>query len=138
MAYPTTPFHGKLCRVEKNDVNMEYGNGWEINAALDMADASRSGQHWKEGLPGQAGWSGSFSGHFVAGNTEQKAFFDNLVAAIPGTKLTDVKFLQDAATNAWTGNIFIIGVRVSASIGDKVPVTFDFQGDGALSLTDTA
>ena len=83
MAYNTTPFHGKLCRVEKNDVAMDYGDGWSINASVDMADISRSGQHWKEGLPGMAGWNGSFSGHLVAGNTEQKAFLDNIIAATP-------------------------------------------------------
>lgn len=138
MAYNTTPFHGKLCRVEKNDVAMEYGDGWAITATLDMADISRSGQNWKEGLPGMASWNGSFSGHFVAGNTEQKAFFDNIIAATPGTKLTDVKFLLDASTNALTGNIYITGFSINPAIGDKVGFTVNFQGDGALSLTDTA
>lgn len=138
MSYNTTPFHGKLCRVEKNDVAMEYSDGWSIDVSLDMADVSRQGQHWKEGLPGQAGWSGSFSGHFVAGNTEQKAFFDNIIAATPGTKLTDVKFLLDASTNAFTGNIFVTGFSTNPAIGDKVGFTINFQGDGTLTLTDTA
>jgi len=138
MAYNTTPFHGKLCRVEKNDVAMEYGDGWTINCNLDMADISRAGQHWKEGIPGMASWNGSFSGHFVAGNTEQKAFFDNIVAATPGTKLTDVKFLLDASTNAFTGNVYVTSFSIGPTIGDKVGFTINFQGDGALSLTDSA
>lgn len=138
MGYNTTPFHGKLCRVEKNDVAMDYGDGWSINVSLDMADISRQGQHWKEGIPGLAGWSGSFSGHFVAGNTEQKAFLDNLIAATPGTKLTDVKFLLDASTNAFTGNIYITGFSIDTSVSDKVGFTFNFTGDGALSLSAAA
>ena len=138
MAYNTTPFHGKLCRVEKNDVAMEYTDGWKLDVSLDMADVSRQGQHWKESLPGQAGWSGSFSGHFVAGNTEQKAFFDNIVAAIPGTKLTDVKFLLDASTNAFTGDLFVTGFSTDGSLGGKTSFTINFQGDGALTLTDSA
>lgn len=138
MAYNTTPFHGKSARVEKNDTAMEYGNGWSLNVQLDMADANRSGQDWKNALPGQAGWSGSFGGQFVAGNTEQKAFFDNLIAASPGTKLTDVKFLLDGSTNAFTGDIFITGFSISPAVGGVVAFTIDFQGDGALSLTDSA
>lgn len=138
MAYNTTPFHGKLCRVEKNDVAMSFTDGWSISSNLDMADISAQGDSWKSGLPGLGSWSGSFSGHFVAGNTQQKAFFDNIVAATPGTKLSDVKFLLDASTNAFTGDIYITGLSVNAAIGDKVPFTVNFQGDAALSLTDTA
>lgn len=138
MAYNTTPFHGKVVRVEKNNVAMDYSKGWNLSVTLDMADASRVGQSWKEALPGQAGWNGSFEAEFVAGNTEQKAFFDNLVTATPGTKLTDVKFLLDASTNAYTGNIFITGISINATMGGVVSATINFQGDGALTLTDAA
>jgi len=138
MAYNSTPAHGKLCRVEKNDVAMAYTDGWQISSNLDMADITSQGDNWKTGIPGLASWSGSFSGHFVAGNTEQKAFFDNIIAAAPGTKLTDVKFLLDASTNALTGNIYLTGVSINGQLGDKISFTCNFQGDGALSLTDAA
>lgn len=138
MAYNTTPFHGKLCRVEKNNVAMAYSRGWQITVPLDMADISAQGDSWKTGLPGLAGWSGSFEAYFVPGNTEQKAFFDNLVTATPGTKLTDVKFLLDGSTNAFTGDIFITGLSIPANIGGTVTVTINFQGDGPLTLTNAA
>jgi predicted secreted protein len=138
MAYNTTPFHGKACRVEKNNVAMSYGDGWDINSNLDLAEITASGDSWKTHVAGFAGWSGSFGGSFVAGNTEQKAFFDNLIAATPGTKLTDVKFLLDGATNALNGNIFVTAIRVTGRIGDKTTFSVDFTGDGALSLTDAA
>jgi predicted secreted protein len=138
MAYNTTPFHGRKCRVEKNNVAMDYSDGWDLSVDLEMADISRAGQNWKEGIPGMASWRGSFGGHFVAGNTEQKAFFDNLVAAAPGTKLTDVKFLLDADTNAFTGNIYITGLTVTGRMGDKTSFSVSFTGDGAISLTSAA
>jgi hypothetical protein len=138
MAYNTVPFHGKVCQVEKNNVAMDFGLGWSISASLDMADASRAAQNWKEGLPGMAGWNGSFSGQVVLGNTEQKAFLDNLITAAPGTKLTDVKFLLDGSTNAYTGNIFITGYSCAPGIGGVVTHTFTFQGDGAMSVTSAA
>ena len=138
MAYNTTPFHGKAARVEKNNVTMEYTDGWSLEVRLDMSDVSRQGQSWKEGIPGLAGWSGKFSGSFVAGNTEQKAFFDNLIAAAPGVKLTDVKFLLDSATNAFVGNLFITGFSINPTMGDKTGFTINFNGDGALVLTDAA
>jgi Phage major tail protein 2. len=138
MAYNTTPFHGKVCRVEKNNVLMNYSKGWNLSVSLDMADGSYAGQSWKNALPGMASWNGSFEAHFVAGNTEQKAFFDNLVAASPGTQLTDVKFILDGTTNAFSGNIYITGISINGSMGDVVSATVNFQGDGALTLSDAA
>lgn len=138
MAFNTTPFHGKKVRIEKNDVAMEFTKGWSISVSLDMADISRNGQDWKEGLPGMGNWSGSMEAHFVPGNTEQKAFIDNIIAAVPGTKLTDVKFLLDDSTNAFTGNLYITGVSVSPNLGSEVGYSINFQGDGALTLTDAA
>jgi predicted secreted protein len=138
MAYNSVPFHGKVCQVEKNNVAMDFGLGWNLNVSLDMADSSRAAQNWKEALPGQGGWNGDFGGQFVALNTEQKAFFDNLIAAAPGTKLTDVKFLLDASTNAFTGDIFITGFSINPSISGVVTFRMNFQGNGALTLTSAA
>lgn len=138
MAYNAAPFHGKVCRVEKNNVALDFSKGWSLSVNLDMADASRVGQNWKEGIPGQAGWSGSFEVYFVAGNTEQKAIFDNIVAAAPGTKLTDIKFLLDASTNAYSGDIYITGLSITGTMGGNVTATVNFQGDGALTLSDAA
>lgn len=138
MAYNTTPYHGKAARVEKNDVAVDFTEGWNISTALDMADISRQGQDWKEGLPGQGSWSGSFSGQFVMGNTEQAAFVNNIVTATPGTKLTDVKFLLDTSTNALTGNIYITGVDFNNTVSDDGSFTVNFAGDGALSITAAA
>lgn len=134
MAQSSVPFHGKVCRVAKNNVKMDYSKGWQLSVALDMSDASRVGQHWKEGLPAQAGWSGSFDIYAALANTEQVAFFNNIVAATPGTKLTDVKFMLDADANYLSGNVFIISFSINATMGDVVSATVNFQGDGALTL----
>ena len=138
MAYNVIPFHGKVCRVEKNNVAMDFSKGWSLSVTLDMADSSRAGQNWKEAVPGQSGWNGSFELHYVAGNTEQKAFFDNIVNAAPGTKLTDVKFLLDATTNAYSGDIYITSLSVNGAMGGAVSATCNFQGNGALTLSDAA
>jgi len=135
MAHATAPTHGKYCRVETGGVQMDYSKGWTINVALDMADASRAGQHWKEALPGQTGWSGTFEAHYVMGNTEQAAFYDNLIVAIPGVKLTTVRFTLDVVANYYAGNVFITGADFNGNIGDVVSSTISFQGDGALSVT---
>lgn len=138
MAYNTVPFHGKVCRVEKNNVAMEYGDGWTINMSVEIAKFIRSGQHWTGKLPGFADWNGSFGGQVVLGNTEQKAFFDNLIAATPSTQLTDVKFLLDGSTNAITGNIYLSGLAITGQAAGVVTFQVQFEGDMAMSVTDAA
>jgi predicted secreted protein len=138
MAYNTVPFHGKVCLVEWEGTAIAYQKGWSISVSLDMADASRSGQAWKEALPGQAGWNGSFEMYFVAGNAQQKLVFDNLITAAPGTKLTGSKFLLESSTSGFYGDFFVTGISVAAQMGGVTTATVNFQGNGALTLTEGA
>ena len=138
MAFNVVPFHGKVCLVEWEGTVIAYQKGWNVSVSLDMADASRSGQNWKEALPGQAGWNGSFEMYYVAGNAQQILVYNNLIIAAPGTKLTGSKFLLDVATNALVGDFFITGISVNATMGGIVSATVNFQGDGALATTDAA
>lgn len=142
MAGNTTPIHGKVTRTAYGTAGsgtaIEYTDGYSIDVSLDMADISRLGQNWKEGLPGQAGWSGSFSGQLVAGNTQQKAILDNIITAAPGTKLTGttaLSFLLEDTGDYMSGDAYITGVSISPGIGDAVKFTVNFQGTGALALT---
>ena len=136
MAYNTAPFHGKVARVEKNGTLMEFTEGWEIDAEVEFDDSTYQGDNWEDQLAGIGKWTGKITGAFVAGNTEQKALYDNIINATPGTKLTDMQFNLDASTNAFTGNIHITKVSVKTSVRGKVPFEIDFKGSGAISLTD--
>jgi len=138
MAYSAVPFHGKVCLVEWEATVIAYQKGWNISVNLDMADASRSGQNWKEALPGQAGWSGSFEMYVVPGNAQQILVYNNLIIAAPGVKITGSKFLQDIDTNAFTGSFFVTGISINATMGGVASATVNFQGDGALAQTDAA
>ena len=137
MAFSSTPTHGKTARSEKGNTAIDYMGEWTLNFNLAMADTSRQGQSWTEGLPGQASGTGSINGSAVLGNTQQKALHDNLVTATPGTKLTDMKFLINGSTEGWNGNLYVISMPVSAGVGDRVTLQFDFQMDGAWSVSDS-
>ena len=135
MAGNTAPIHGRVCRIDDGGTLIDYSVDWSINVSVDMADANRQGQAWKENLAGQAGATGSMNFHFVAGNTEQKALLDNIVTAAPGTKLTDIKFMLEDSGDYFSGNIFLNGFAITTAVGDTVNCSFDFTLDGALALT---
>ena len=139
----TVPIHGKVTRIAYGTAPatvMDFTDGWSIDVTLDVADASRLGQNWKEILPGQAGWSGSFSGQLVLANTQQKAVFDTIVTASPGTLFdasgaTALSFLLEDNTDYFTGDLYVTGFSTAPGIGDTVKFTVNFQGTGALGLT---
>lgn len=135
MAFNTVPFSGRIARVRKNTTMINYSSDWSINITVEMGDASSQGDIWKASMPGMASWTGSATFHFVAGNTEQKALMDNIINAAPGTKLTDIKWVLDAQANQITGDIYLTSMAVKADKGGVVDVSFNFQGDGAPTLT---
>ena len=142
MAGNTAPIKGQVCRVAKgtagSGTNIDFTGGFTISITLDKSDKSRQGQHWKELLAAQAGWTASILGFLVLGNTEQKALLDNLITAAPGTVLTGASalaFHMEDTGDYVTGDSFIDGVEISPKVGDTVPVTINVQGTGALSLT---
>ena len=138
MPFNTVPIHGKVARIEKGDVLISFTEGYEIEFETDFDDSTYQGDNWEDQLAGVSRFRGRMSGAFVAGNTEQKALFDNIVTAQPGTKITDLQFNLDALTNAFTGDIHITSLAVPANKGGKVVWTINFKGSGQPALSDAA
>jgi len=131
VALNTTPFHGKVCRILKAGTNLEYNIDWNINVTLEISDGKRMGQEWKEGYPGWTEWSGSFQGSFVPGNTEQKAFFDDILDSAFSV-FTDVQFILDDVTNWLAGSFHINHLSVTVNTDEVVKFKIDFKG-GAVN-----
>jgi len=129
------PIHGKVTRIEKNAQLTDNTLGFEITTGLTLEDITAQGAHWKAWLAGLAEWGGVMHCMFDPSSTEQKALMDNIVAATPGTKLTDLEFNLEDTADYFSGNLFITSMPVTANIGGKVTCDFEFKGDGALSLT---
>ena len=136
MALNAIPFHGKVARITKNGVAVDFECGWNINVTVDTSETNRKGQNWKEVIAGQAGWDGSANFFLVAGNTEQKALMDNIINAAPGALLTDIKFLLDVVANALvpTTGLILTSMPIAAPVGDKGTVNFNFKGTGVLTM----
>ena len=132
MAYP---IHGKIARIAKNGVAVGNTTGWEINVNVDTDETTSQGDDWKDFLAGCAEWDGKMDCLFNPANAEQKALMDNIVAAVPGTRLTDVQFRLEDSGDYFSGDLIITSFPVAASIGGKVTCSFSFKGCGPLQLT---
>lgn len=129
------PMHGKKARLAKNGVAMSHTTGWEVNVNLDTDEITAQGDDWKDFIAGCAEWDGKVDCLFDPTNAEQKALMDNIVAAVPGTKLTDVQFWLEDSGDYFSGDLLITSFPVSTGIGGKVTSSFSFKGCGPLQLT---
>ena len=132
MAYP---IHGKVARINKGGTDVAFTSGWDITFNVDMDEITAQGDDWKDFIAGCGEWDGKMDCLFDPSNAQQKALMDNIVAAVPGTKLTDVKFTLEDSGDYFSGSLFITSFPVSTSISGKVACSFSFKGSGAPGMT---
>ena len=107
-------------------------SSFEINISHDVQDDSYLGDKWKGNRGGQASWAGSCEGAYEH-LTGQLQLATVIATASPiqiGATLVMV-----SATKTFTGVAIITGFKISNPVSGKVHVSFDFVGDGALTVS---
>ena len=136
--------------VSGKDGSITYANGyvakcseWTINISVDSVDKTALGDDWRGRLGGIKEWSGSYT--TVVDTSESPwgtAGGDNVTDLGIGIAASSATFIFDepATTDgSFSGNIFITGCTVNATTaGGATTASFDFEGDGALTLTGAA
>lgn len=110
---------------------MAYIDNYSLAMNTGTAEISQMGNEWKEFLATTKDWSGSASGTLDTSDTAQKKFLDGFIAT--GTASATIVFKISADKNL-TGSVFCSSLSITASHGDKISVSFNFQGTGALSV----
>jgi len=111
---------------------------WNLSISLDMADASRMGQDWKEALPGQASGSGGSNGYFVATET----LLNNLQETVAsGEKYYFLELYNYDPDQDQTGDhilawVTFTGLSISPEIASVVQESLTFQTVGMISWMD--
>jgi hypothetical protein len=123
--------------VSGQDGKVNYGatpteikiTNWDYTKEMDTKEVSDSGSTaGKDYIPDKLySWSGTFTGWLKAGVT--KPAFGEVIA---------LELIADAAIES-TGSAIITsqGTTLQVSGGDAVQVTYNFQGTGILTETDT-
>lgn len=112
-----------------------YLIGWQMNISVDMADASRCQQRWKQCLPGEATGNGSANAYFLG----EKSFLADLKNAADGSlKYVLLQLFTYDPENDQTGNHFlcwatITGIGVNSPLNEIVKEQVNFQITGIPS-----
>lgn len=101
---------------------------WTMNVEADMFDITDfTSTGWKNNLAGLKGWSGSYV-CWVDDTTQMDANANWLAGTAAAAT-----FNFDG-TRTLSGNIIISGLSTGASVDGVAEVTFNFTGDGALTV----
>lgn len=107
-----------------------YIDNFSLNINQGVADVSSLGKGWKESIETVKDWSGSLSGSLDYEDAAQKAIIDKFL----GTDRTLVT-LDFVITPALTlsGTASLSSISTGASVSDKVTISCNFTGNGALA-----
>lgn len=108
-----------------------YIDNFSLTINQGTAETSQLGDDYRMYIPTVCDWSGSVSGTLDYADSAQKAILDDL-ADPAGTSVT--LELKVGPTLTYTGSAFITSISITGSHGDKVAVSFNFQGSGSLTM----
>lgn len=106
---------------------------WSIDITSDPITQPVFGDTWDttHGL-GINKWTGSFEGIFDESDTDGQVALRS--AQLGSTVVSGVRFYMDAATNYYSGDLYITTHNVNTDPEDVVRITYNFSGTGELSL----
>ena len=106
-------------------------NTFNLNINNATLDVTSFGNAWKEYIDGVKDFSGSASGYFDYLDAMQKEIVDNILSSAETTLTLDFKVTKDLTL---TGSVKISSLSTTVAVNDKVGVSFNFVGNGAISV----
>lgn len=123
---------GKDGQVAIADATIAYMDSWSINPSIDTPEITAFGDSAKAYGSALRSWTFSFSGTLDRSDTDQADLLDQFE---DGT-LADIGLrFYTAAASYWSGNGRLTGQTINSQVNDKVSVSWNGNGNGALSFT---
>ena len=115
------------------DTKVAFVDNYSLSITAGTADITSLGDEWKQTIATQKEWSGSVSGTLDLADDEQKA----ILAMFTGTaKIVAQQLVFGLGGGAtYGGSATISSIQIGASVSDKITFSFNFSGNGALTLT---
>ena len=116
---------------------MGYIDSFNININVGNAETSSIGKEWKEYMETVKDWGGSASGTFdYSTESGQKDIIDRILASGKSTTPLAGEF-KVAEDLTLTGNFCMSSAALQSAFGDKVSISFNFQGTGKIEKATT-
>ena len=107
-----------------------YIDNFSLNINQGVADVSSLGKSWKESIETVKDWSGSLSGSLDYEDAAQKSIIDKFLGT--DRTLVTLDFVISSALTL-SGTASLSSISTGASVSDKVTISCNFTGNGALA-----
>lgn len=106
-------------------------NTFSLNINNAVLDVTSFGNAWKEHIDGVKDFSGSASGYLDYSDAVQKEIVDKILSSSESTLTIDFKVTKDLTL---TGSVRISSLSTTVAVSDKVGISFNFVGNGAINV----
>ena len=121
---------GKDGEIKLGTNKIGYIDNFSIAINVTTSETNGLGKEWKEHIETGRDWSGSLSGTLDYSDAGQKAAID-AVLTHQTVKLSGAFKVSDDLT--YNGSFTVTSLSITGSWGDKIAVSINFEGDGALT-----
>ena len=106
-------------------------NTFNLNINNATLDITSFGNGWKQYIDGVKDFSGSASGYLDYSDAMQKEIVDDILSSAETTLTLDFKVTKDLTL---TGSVKISSLSTTVAVSDKVGISFNFVGNGAINV----
>ena len=125
------PFTGLTAKVKLGDEVLGYISGCTLSLSKEIIEILAFGMQYKEKVPAIKDWSLSVDGTAAfAKSGSQKALHD---AFESGAGVTFGMYLDD--TTYFEGTGYVSSLEIEAAPDDKISISSEVSGSGAVTLT---
>lgn len=125
------PFTGLTAEIKVNDSLLGYMSGIDLTLEKTIIEILQFGSQYQEKVPAIKNWTASVDGTcaFTSGGSQHKLYqaYDN------GEEITVGIFLDDNVY--FEGKAYISNLNISGAPDDKMSISCDLEGNGAITFT---
>lgn len=111
---------------------------WSLSGDIGLSDVTAFGDVSRRYLPNIRGWTATAGGTLDNASTEQQHL--NLLRQIASTEIILSECylnMHENTTTYWCGIALLTGVSMNSAVGDKVGVSYNFQGTSSITYVAT-
>lgn len=131
MAIVERPFTGLTAEIKVNDSVLGYMSGVDLTLEKTIIEVLQFGARYNEKVPAIKNWTANVDGTvaFTSGGSQHKLYqaFENDEEVKLGIFLDDNIYFE--------GKAFISNLNINGAPDDKMNITCDFEGNGAVTFT---
>lgn len=125
------PFTGLTASIKLGETVLAYVSGVDLSLEKEMIEIISFGMTYKEKVPAIKDWSASIDGTVaLATGGTQKTLYDAFESGVA----LEIGIYLDT-TSYFTGTCYVSSFNISAAPDDKINLTSDLAGSGAVVLT---